>query len=135
MAWWAIFSQTQGYFGSIFIIMAVVGNFNLSYFLQLTCEFLDFESERGSSVCWPNNKIIDKKTRLSTAAFTWKTTWSSVFYFSQYPQQNSVTLRKTTTKFANWTMDIALDSSNWWGRDEQPDDIGGEYFDSFVKAS
>ena len=70
MAWWAIFSQTQGYFGSIFIIMAMVGNFNFSYFLQLTWEFLDFESERGGSVCWPNNKIIDKKTRLSTAAFT-----------------------------------------------------------------
>ena len=59
MAWWAIFSQTQGYFGSIFIIMVVVGNFNFSYFLQLTWEFLDFESERGGSVCWPNNKIID----------------------------------------------------------------------------
>ena len=23
-------------------------------------EFLDLESERGCSVCWPNNKIIDK---------------------------------------------------------------------------
>ena len=59
MAWWAIFSQTQRYFGSIFIIMIVVGNFNFSYFLRLTWEFLDLESERGGSVCWPNNKIID----------------------------------------------------------------------------
>ena len=31
MTWWAIFSQTQGYFGSIFIIMAVMGNFNLLF--------------------------------------------------------------------------------------------------------
>ena len=37
--------------------MAVVGNFN--FFLQLTWEFLDLKSERGGSVCWPNNKIID----------------------------------------------------------------------------
>ena len=39
--------------------MAVVGNFYFSIFLRLTWEFLDFESERGGSVCWPNNKIID----------------------------------------------------------------------------
>ena len=37
MAWWAIFSQTYGYFGSIFIIMAMVGNFNFSYFFD-KCE-------------------------------------------------------------------------------------------------
>jgi len=47
------------YFRLIFIIMAVVGNFYFSIFLRLTWEFLDLESERGSSVCWPNNKIID----------------------------------------------------------------------------
>ena len=35
-----------------FIIMAVVGNLNFSYFLGL-------ESERGGSVCWLNNKILD----------------------------------------------------------------------------
>ena len=35
MVRWAIFSPTQGYFGSIFIIMTVVGNFNFSYFLRL----------------------------------------------------------------------------------------------------
>jgi hypothetical protein len=39
--------------------MAVVGNFYFSIFLQLTWEFLDIESERGASVCWPNNNIID----------------------------------------------------------------------------
>ena len=39
--------------------MAVVDNFNLFYFLRLTWEFLDLESERGCSVCWPNNKIIE----------------------------------------------------------------------------
>jgi hypothetical protein len=42
-----------------YIIMAVVANLNFSYFLRLTWEFLDLESERGDSVCWPNNKIID----------------------------------------------------------------------------
>ena len=50
MAWWAIFSQTQGYIGPTFIIMAVVGNFNFSYFLRLTWEFLALESERGGSM-------------------------------------------------------------------------------------
>ena len=39
--------------------MTVMGNFYFSIFLQLTWEFLDLESERGVSVCWPNNKIID----------------------------------------------------------------------------
>jgi hypothetical protein len=47
------------YFRLIFIVMAVVGNFCFSIFLQLTCEFLVLESECGGSVCWPNNKIID----------------------------------------------------------------------------
>ena len=37
-----------------------MGNFNFSYFLQLTWEFLGIESERGGSICWPNNKIIDR---------------------------------------------------------------------------
>ena len=40
--------------------MFVVGNFYFSIFLRLTWEFLDPESERGGSVCWPNNKIIDR---------------------------------------------------------------------------
>ena len=61
MAWWAIFSQTQGYIGPTFIIMAVVGNFNFFYFLRLTWEFLALESERGGSVCWPNNNIITRR--------------------------------------------------------------------------
>ena len=39
--------------------MAVVGIFYFFIFLRLTWEFLDLESERGGSVCWPNNKIID----------------------------------------------------------------------------
>jgi len=39
--------------------MAVVGNFYFFIFLRLTWEFLGLESERGDSVCWPNNKIID----------------------------------------------------------------------------
>ena len=38
--------------------MAVVGNFYFSIFLRLTWEFLGLESERGGSVCWPNNFII-----------------------------------------------------------------------------
>ena len=41
--------------------MAVIGNLNLFYFLRLTWEFLDFEGERGGSICWPNNKIIDER--------------------------------------------------------------------------
>ena len=41
--------------------MAVMGNFYFSIFLRLTWEFLGFESERRGSVCWPNNKIIDKR--------------------------------------------------------------------------
>ena len=40
--------------------MAVVGNFYFSIFLRLTWKFLDLESERGGSFCWPNNKIIDR---------------------------------------------------------------------------
>ena len=28
-------------------------------------EFLGLESERGASVCWPNNKIIDYKKMLN----------------------------------------------------------------------
>ena len=43
----------------IFIVMTVVGNFYFSIFLRLTWEFLGLESERGGSVCWPNNKIIE----------------------------------------------------------------------------
>ena len=39
--------------------MTVVGNIYVSIFFQLTWEFLGLESERGGSVCWPNNKIID----------------------------------------------------------------------------
>ena len=39
--------------------MAVVGNFYFFVFLRLTWKFVDFESERGGSVYWRNNKIID----------------------------------------------------------------------------
>ena len=39
--------------------MAVVGNFYFSIFFRLMWEFLGLESERGGSVCWPNNKIIN----------------------------------------------------------------------------
>ena len=39
--------------------MAVVDNFYFSIFLRLMWEFLGLESERGGSICWPNNKIID----------------------------------------------------------------------------
>jgi len=42
--------------------MAVVGNFYFSIFFRLTWEFLGFESERGGSVYWPNNKIIDMES-------------------------------------------------------------------------
>ena len=58
MYWWVIFNR-HGYFRLIFIVIAVVGNFYFSIFLQLTWKFLGLESERGVSVCWPNNKIID----------------------------------------------------------------------------
>ena len=40
--------------------ITVVGNFYFFIFLRLMWEFLDLESERGGSICWPNNKIIDK---------------------------------------------------------------------------
>ena len=42
--------------------MAVVGNtiFYFSIFLRLMWEFLDFKSEHGGSIYWPNNKIIDE---------------------------------------------------------------------------
>ena len=36
-----------------------MGNFYFSIFFQLTWKFLGLASERGGSVCWPNNKIID----------------------------------------------------------------------------
>ena len=39
--------------------MVVVGIFYFSNFLRLMWEFISFESERGGSVCWPNNKIMD----------------------------------------------------------------------------
>ena len=39
--------------------MAVMDNFYYSIFLRLTWEYLGLKSERGGSVCWPNNKIID----------------------------------------------------------------------------
>ena len=39
--------------------MAVVSNFNFSYFLRLMWEFLGLESECGGSICGSNNKIID----------------------------------------------------------------------------
>ena len=58
----------HGYFRLIFIVMVVVGNFYFSIFLRLTWEFLDFESERGSFVCWPNNKIIDNENQMQAAS-------------------------------------------------------------------
>ena len=39
--------------------MILVGNFYFSIFLRLTWKLLGLKSERGVSVCWPNNKIID----------------------------------------------------------------------------
>jgi len=69
MAWWAIFSQTQWYFGPIFIVMAVVGNFNFSYFLRLTWQILALKIECGGSVCWPNNKISQYTVRLQLFYF------------------------------------------------------------------
>jgi len=47
--------------------MAVVGNFYFFIFLRLTWEFLGLESERGGSVCWPNNKITSKVARANSA--------------------------------------------------------------------
>ena len=64
MAWWAIFSQIQWYFGSVFIVMAVVGNFNFSYFLRIIWEFLGLEIEHGGPICWPNNMISQYTVRL-----------------------------------------------------------------------
>ena len=52
------------YFRLFFIRMAMVGNFNFFIFLRLMWELLDLESERGDFVCWPNNKIIDKRNVL-----------------------------------------------------------------------
>ena len=69
MAWWAIFSQIQWYFEPIFIVMIVVGNFNFSYFLRLTWEFLRLQIKRGGSVCWPNNKISQYTVRLQLLYF------------------------------------------------------------------
>ena len=64
-----LFSQTQWYFGPIFILMALVGNFIFSYFFRLTWKFLDLEIERGGSVCWPNNKISQYTVRLQLFYF------------------------------------------------------------------
>ena len=69
MAWWAIFSQTQLYFGPSFIVMTVVGNFNCSYFLRLTWQILGLNIECGGSVCWPNNKISQYTVRLQLYYF------------------------------------------------------------------
>ena len=63
----------------IFIVMTVVGNFYFSIFLRLMWEFLDLESERGSSVCWPNNKIIDRQR----------------CYYKKYIQKNTNTSGKS----------------------------------------
>ena len=40
-----------------------MGNFYFFIFIRLTWEFLDFESECGGSVYWPNNKIIDSSSQ------------------------------------------------------------------------
>ena len=67
MALVVIFNLAQGYFRIIFIVMVVVGNFYFFIFLRLTWEFLGLENERGGSVCWQNNKIIDRFSWGSTA--------------------------------------------------------------------
>ena len=59
MALMGDFYLGTGVFYANFIIMAVVGNFYFSTFLRLMWKFLGLESERGCSVCWPNNKIVD----------------------------------------------------------------------------
>ena len=69
MAWWAIFSQTQWYFGLIFIVIAMVSNFNFSYFLQLMWKFLGLEIEHGGFVFWPNSKISQYTVRLQLFHF------------------------------------------------------------------
>ena len=75
MAWWAIFSQTYQYFGPILIVIEVVGNFNFSYFLRLTWEFLRLQIKRGGSVCWPNNKISQYTVRLQLFYFFQRGLW------------------------------------------------------------
>ena len=48
----------------LFFHNSSVSNFYFFIFLRLTCEFLGLESERGGSVCWPNNKIIDLEFKM-----------------------------------------------------------------------
>ena len=43
--------------------MVVVSNLDFFSFFRLMWEFLGLESERGGSVCWSNNKIIEDVVR------------------------------------------------------------------------
>ena len=86
MTWWAILSQTQWYFGLIFIAMAVVGNFNFSYFLRLTWEFLGLEIERGGSVGWPNNTISQYTVRLQLFYFFQRGVVLCKYFFEACPK-------------------------------------------------
>ena len=62
--------------------MAVVGNFYFSIFLRLMREFLGLESERGGSVCQPNNKITSKVARANSVGGQ----FLFLFFHLQFPK-------------------------------------------------
>ena len=81
--------------------MTVVGNFYFSIFLRLTWEFLGLESERGGSVCWPNNKIIDLKKP------KWPTFWNggSIYGRRLTLWVHVIVNQSTYVRLYNWVVD------------------------------
>ena len=67
--------------------MAVVGNFIFLFFLRLMWDFLDLESERGGSICWPNNKIIDNKGQKNQAISYKK---SDIFLYPRFVSSHHI---------------------------------------------
>ena len=73
-------------FWADFYVMAGVGNFNFSYFLRLTCEFLGLEIECGGFVDWPNNKISQYTVRLQFFYFFQRGAMVCKYFSEAYPE-------------------------------------------------
>ena len=67
-----------------FIVMVVVGKFHFYIFLRLTWEFLTSESECESSVCWPNNKIIEDLNHFEELILVKQVTTKKVIFYTSF---------------------------------------------------
>jgi hypothetical protein len=99
--------------------MAVVDNFYFSIFLRLTWEFLGLENKRGGSVCWPNNKIInrcskntlpdDHKLYTISSVWTWRPPTQNVLTIS-FARSGDPTVDYLTKKMQiNWETTLLWD--------------------------